>query len=233
MKLDTTKHYDYTDAARKALAADLVLIARHAEFDAARHEKNTDSLVAEFHAHPDASELLTEAQAIRDTARFKRAKAAQAHVLADQLRRDPGDVTLDDRAGMLTWLAQQANARQIDADRLAALVAGWSPGVDGNQRGPLFDDLCEAVKKRDGIETGTIDWRTASDVTGIGGRDRALDLAHGEVDAALWPLTHPGEARCVDCVGRNAHPRPATVDGRCDYHHERRQLDAKHAGSAA
>ncbi|MBO0827764.1 MAG: hypothetical protein J2P24_08280 [Streptosporangiales bacterium] len=181
---DTHQHCDYTEAARHAVADELDRLARDWEFRAHRHTEQ-------------AAHHLEQFQAERDAGLFKAAKATEARRAAVQLRQPAPTLPIEVRAHLLERLAQETNARTLDDDIVTVFLATNAPAVDANQRQSLFDDLCEAVKLRDGLDSKTIDYRTATDVTGMNAEERALDLAHERVftavDALIHPVTHAHE----------------------------------------
>lgn len=237
----TRSTHDFTGAARNAVLDDLDRIVTKVDHDASVHgrlhtehaqERARSAAAGQHHA---AAHHAQQAGAARDAAAFKTAKAAQLRWLltvAHAMWADAPvtDVAVDERAVLLDRLAQQANERSVAEEAVFELVTAWTPDVDDNKRLPAWEDLCEAVRLRDGLASREIDFRTATDVTGMGAEDRAHELAVEQVDAALWPLLRPGSTRCVDCVGTTVHVETA-LPGKevCDRHLRRRQAKVSQA----
>lgn len=104
------------------------------------------------------------------------------------------DLTIDQRATLLERLAQQRNARVLSDQTVLQCLDYWAPGLDHMTREHLFDDYRATIAHRDGLDARSVDYRYATEFTGLDAEDRALQDAAARADDALRPLLYPQPA---------------------------------------
>jgi len=127
-------------------------------------------------------------------------------------------LTIDDRARELRGLAEQAHAGKIDEDYAQDIaVRNWiaptNPRPDAR-----WQDFRAAFSQWADLQAGLITWVDVDpDLTGWGRHETAVELAHEQMEAALFPLLFgPEAAPCRRCkqTAREVW-QPAVVGGLC------------------
>jgi hypothetical protein len=87
----------------------------------------------------------------------------------------------------LITLAELYQNEEIDGFNTHLILLRLTPPQDEHKRWARFEDLCEAVRRRQAAQDG--DWRAVDDdICGWDPSEAAFEQAQGEVDAAVNAL---------------------------------------------
>lgn len=100
------------------------------------------------------------------------------------------EIIRGNRAASLEWLAR--NQEQVENPQGAMVLACLThPSLRGGLRQDAFADYAEAVRVRDGLGTGELDWREEyPELTCADAAEEAFQLACARADEALAVLLH-------------------------------------------